>query len=169
MSKVWLITGSARGLGRDILEAALKAGASVLATARDPARLDDLKTAHGGRLETFALDVTDAPAAVRAATRELLDEVEGTVGVISAMARRDEVMEWLAALDPALDDEPRLRVMGRLEAKGLEFDAVVLVEPDELLGESPTGRRTLYVALTRATQRLTVLGSTSDWVAPAAA
>jgi hypothetical protein len=42
-------------------------------------------------------------------------------------------------------------------AKGLEFDAVVLVEPAELLAESPRGRSDLYVALTRATQRLTVV------------
>ena len=42
-------------------------------------------------------------------------------------------------------------------AKGLEFDAVVLVEPAELLAESPRGRNDLYVALTRATQRLTVV------------
>ena len=69
MSKVWLITGSARGLGRDILEAALKAGERVLATARDPKRLDDLKAAYGARLETFALDVTDAEAAQAAVDR----------------------------------------------------------------------------------------------------
>jgi DNA helicase IV len=42
-------------------------------------------------------------------------------------------------------------------AKGLEFDAVVLVEPAELLAESPRGRNDLYVALTRATQRLAVV------------
>jgi len=42
-------------------------------------------------------------------------------------------------------------------AKGLEFDAVVLVEPAELVAESPRGRNDLYVALTRATQRLTVV------------
>jgi DNA helicase IV len=42
-------------------------------------------------------------------------------------------------------------------AKGLEFDAVVVVEPAELLAESPRGRNDLYVALTRATQRLAVV------------
>ena len=42
-------------------------------------------------------------------------------------------------------------------AKGLEFDAVLLVEPAELLAESPRGRNDLYVALTRATQRLAVV------------
>jgi UvrD-like helicase C-terminal domain len=42
-------------------------------------------------------------------------------------------------------------------AKGLEFDAVVVVEPAELLAESPRGQGDLYVALTRATQRLAVV------------
>jgi superfamily I DNA/RNA helicase len=42
-------------------------------------------------------------------------------------------------------------------AKGLEFDAVIVVEPAELLAESPRGRGDLYVALTRATQRLAVV------------
>ncbi|GAA5143020.1 AAA family ATPase [Pseudonocardia adelaidensis] len=42
-------------------------------------------------------------------------------------------------------------------AKGLEFDAVVVVEPAELLAESPRGRGDLYVAITRATQRLAVV------------
>lgn len=41
MSKVWLITGASRGLGRSILEAALQDGGKVLATARDTARFAD--------------------------------------------------------------------------------------------------------------------------------
>ncbi len=66
ISKVWLITGAARGLGRAILEAALAAGNSVVATARDPGRLADLKERHGDRLLTFALDVTNAEEAGKA-------------------------------------------------------------------------------------------------------
>ena len=42
-------------------------------------------------------------------------------------------------------------------AKGLEFDAVVVVEPAEVLAESPRGANDLYVALTRSTQRLAVV------------
>jgi NAD(P)-dependent dehydrogenase (short-subunit alcohol dehydrogenase family) len=63
MSKTWLITGSARGLGRSITEAALASGANVVATARDPGRLADLQKNHAGKLKTFALDVTDGFAA----------------------------------------------------------------------------------------------------------
>jgi DNA helicase IV len=43
------------------------------------------------------------------------------------------------------------------EAKGLEFDAVTVVEPAAIVAESPRGASDLYVALTRPTQRLTVL------------
>ncbi|MFI6576349.1 HelD family protein [Nocardiopsis sp. NPDC050513] len=52
------------------------------------------------------------------------------------------------------DDRPVVVLTAR-EAKGLEFDAVVVVEPDGLL-EQPCGANDLYVALTRATKRLTV-------------
>jgi hypothetical protein len=45
------------------------------------------------------------------------------------------------------------------EVKGLEFDAVVLVEPAAILKASPRGANDLYVALTRPTQRLRVLAS----------
>jgi DNA helicase IV len=44
-------------------------------------------------------------------------------------------------------------------AKGLEFDAVVVVEPAEMVAESPRGANDLYVALTRSTQRLAVVHS----------
>ncbi|BCP54518.1 short-chain dehydrogenase/reductase [Kaistia sp. 32K] len=63
MSKIWLITGSAHGLGRTIAEAALAAGDRVVATARSPERLRDLEEKHGGNLRSFPLDVTDEAAA----------------------------------------------------------------------------------------------------------
>jgi len=72
VSKTWLITGSSRGFGRSLTEAVLEAGDSVLATARQPEQLDDLVTRYGERVRPFALDVTDAGAAVRA-VREATD------------------------------------------------------------------------------------------------
>ena len=42
-------------------------------------------------------------------------------------------------------------------AKGLEFDAVVVVEPARIVSEEPSGVRVLYVALTRAVQHLGIL------------
>ncbi|WP_250032323.1 oxidoreductase [Paractinoplanes maris] len=70
--KVWLVTGSSRGLGRAIAEAAASSGARVMATARQPGQLDDLITAYPGRVETVALDVTN-PAAARRAVRAGVD------------------------------------------------------------------------------------------------
>ncbi|MFY1637156.1 HelD family protein [Solwaraspora sp. WMMB335] len=89
------------------------------------------------------------PDAVRKATIGLLDEVEGTVGVIAPLARRDEVAGWLAAMS-----DPRLQVVSSLQAKGMEYDGVVLVAGAQIRAESQAGVRTLYVALSRATQRL---------------
>ena len=43
------------------------------------------------------------------------------------------------------------------QIKGLEFDAVLVVEPERILADGPRGAAELYVALTRATQRLGVL------------
>lgn len=85
MSKVWLITGASRGLGRSILEAALQDGGKVLATARDTSRLADLQARHGERLATFELDVTNeaqATEAVSAAVRRFgrLDVVVNNAG-----------------------------------------------------------------------------------------
>lgn len=54
-------------------------------------------------------------------------------------------------------EEAQVVVLGVTDAKGLEFDAVVVVDPDGILAESPRGASDLYVALTRATQRLGVV------------
>lgn len=108
-------------------------------------------------------------AAVVDAVRELLGAVHGTVGVITAMDRRAKIGWWLSGADLA-DADSRLRVVGSLESKGLEYDGVVVVGPDDILAEftdAASGRRALYVALTRATQRLTVLATSEAWL-PAA-
>jgi len=112
--------------------------------------------------EVRPVEASGLEAATQAAVKELMGVVEGTVGVITAMDRVPEVEGWL----DGLSDE-RLKVVGSLDSKGLEYDAVVLVEPNDLITESTTGRRVLYVALTRATQQLTVLASNPDWI-PAA-
>ena len=69
MTKTWLITGSARGLGRSITEAALAAGHNVVATARNPERLADLQERYRDTMLPFALDVTDDFAAHAAVER----------------------------------------------------------------------------------------------------
>ena len=66
MSKVWLITGSASGLGRNIAEAVLASGDRLVATARDPGRLEDLVEKYGDQVRTAPLDVADEAAAYAA-------------------------------------------------------------------------------------------------------
>ncbi|MEV6643697.1 SDR family NAD(P)-dependent oxidoreductase [Amycolatopsis sp. NPDC051371] len=63
MSSVFFVTGSSRGLGRQIAERALAAGHRVVATARDPRALDALVARYGDRVHVEPLDVTDAAAA----------------------------------------------------------------------------------------------------------
>jgi NAD(P)-dependent dehydrogenase (short-subunit alcohol dehydrogenase family) len=63
LSKVWLVTGSASGLGRDIAGAVLASGDRLLATARDPHRLNDLVERYGEQVHTASLDVADEAAA----------------------------------------------------------------------------------------------------------
>jgi NAD(P)-dependent dehydrogenase (short-subunit alcohol dehydrogenase family) len=70
MSQVWLITGSSRGLGRAFTEAVLAAGHSVVAGARNPDQLVDLRSRFGEKILPVSLDVTkevQAKAAIDAA------------------------------------------------------------------------------------------------------
>ncbi|OBF10040.1 SDR family oxidoreductase [Mycobacterium sp. ACS4331] len=60
--KVWFITGTSRGFGREWAIAALERGDRVAATARDIATLDDLVATYGDALLPIALDVTDRAA-----------------------------------------------------------------------------------------------------------
>lgn len=85
MSKVWLVTGSASGLGRDIAEAVLASGDRLVATARDPRRLEDLVKKYGDQVRTASLDVADEKAslaAVQLAVKEFgrLDVVVNNAG-----------------------------------------------------------------------------------------
>lgn len=59
MSKIWFITGSSRGLGRNLTEAVLASGDKVAATARTPKQLDDLVSKYPGQILPLSLDVTD--------------------------------------------------------------------------------------------------------------
>jgi NAD(P)-dependent dehydrogenase (short-subunit alcohol dehydrogenase family) len=63
MTQIFFLTGSTRGLGREIAEAVLGAGHRLVATARQPASLADLAERYGDRILPVALDVTDVAAA----------------------------------------------------------------------------------------------------------
>ncbi len=92
---------------------------------------------------------------VRDATGALLAAVEGTVGVVAPPSRLDAVQRALQDV-PGGPDE-RVVVVTALQAKGLEYDGVLVVDPDTIVAESAGGLRSLYVALTRPTQRLVTL------------
>jgi NAD(P)-dependent dehydrogenase (short-subunit alcohol dehydrogenase family) len=94
MTKVWLITGSSRGLGRDLAAAALAAGHQVVATARKPEDLRDLVGQYGEQARAVALDVKDpeaARAAVAAATTAFgrLDVVVNNAGYANVNSIED--------------------------------------------------------------------------------
>ncbi|BBY77997.1 short-chain dehydrogenase/reductase [Mycolicibacterium parafortuitum] len=69
MTKTWFVTGTSRGMGRELVEQLLARGDRVAATLRSPAQLDDLAERYGDRLWRRALDVTDADD-IRAAMAE---------------------------------------------------------------------------------------------------
>jgi hypothetical protein len=133
--------------------------AKVVAGHAEAGELPEAVRTTGIAPDVRMVDPAGMEDSVQVAAKELMDTVEGTVGVITAMDRVTEVQHWLAG-----QADERLKVVGSLDSKGLEYDAVVLVEPIELITESTTGRRVLYVALTRATQQLTVLASNPDWL-----
>jgi NAD(P)-dependent dehydrogenase (short-subunit alcohol dehydrogenase family) len=80
MSQVWLITGSSRGLGRAFTEAALNAGHRVVAGARNPEQLADLKSIHGENLRVVALDVTSEEQA-----RSAVDAAIASFGTLDVL------------------------------------------------------------------------------------
>src|SRR6201985_3908616 len=80
MAHVWLITGSARGLGRAIAEGVLAAGDKLIATARHPQQLSDLVERYGDHVRAVALDVTDERGAIAAV--QLAVDVFGRLDVM---------------------------------------------------------------------------------------
>ena len=100
------------------------------------------------------------PAAMINIVRSLLAEVEGTIGVICPPSTKDELATHLERA--GLPGAERVVVITAQQAKGLEYDAVLVITPDDIVAESPGGVRALYVALTRPTQRLVTLDAAPD-------
>jgi DNA helicase IV len=98
----------------------------------------------------------DLAATVTSAVGEVRDRVEGTIGVVTPTGRRLAMSALLSGLD-------RVQVVDAMQAKGMEYDGVVVVAPDEIAAESSSGVRVLYVALTRATHRLVTVATNDAW------
>ncbi|MBD0712435.1 MULTISPECIES: HelD family protein [unclassified Streptomyces] len=98
---------------------------------------------------------TDLDTATREAVRAALAE-EGSVGVITSDTLLGRIAE--AATEAASPDEAaRLTVLPARAVKGLEFDHVVVVEPAAITDSEQRGLNRLYVVLTRAVSRLTLV------------
>ncbi|WP_051167842.1 ATP-binding domain-containing protein [Actinoplanes sp. N902-109] len=88
---------------------------------------------------------------------------DGRVGVLVPDALEQPLGDALTAALPeaAVGEQPDLLnhivLMTVRQAKGLEFDSVLVVQPHDIVAESPRGLSDLYVAVTRATRRLGVL------------
>jgi len=123
-------------------------------------------TGHEPQLLLPADAAPESPTIPRAMiniVRSLLAEVEGTVGVICPPSTKDELAAQMERAE--LLGAERVVVITAQQAKGLEYDAVLVITPDDIVAESPGGVRALYVALTRPTQRLVTLDAApgADW------
>jgi len=92
-------------------------------------------------------------ALLPAAVERLLGEVGGTVGVVAPHG-------LVGPVSDVLPRDPRLTVVDPWQVKGLEYDGCIVADPHGIVDEAQhpvAGLRSLYVALTRATQRLVVV------------
>ena len=133
----------------------------------DPA-LPAPSAVRSGGLRPWSLRIPadDRGAALRTAVQKEIAALDGgRAAIIHATGWPDELIDVLAELDgvtvhdgPSSLDSPVV-LMTPAQAKGLEFDAVLVVEPTEILAAHSRGVNDLYVALTRATRSLGVIHS----------
>ncbi|WP_433176507.1 HelD family protein [Actinoallomurus sp. CA-150999] len=143
----------------------IMAAATDLLAALDPA-LDPPRSVRETGVPPWRLTTTpaDLPCALAEHTaREAASLAEGRLAVIVPDARLTELAAAVATAVPDVaygtdpDLEHQVVVLTVRQAKGLEFDSVLIADPAAVLAASPRGRNDLYVALTRATQRLGIL------------
>jgi DNA helicase IV len=139
--------------------------AEIFAVAADVARASipgaDLPIAvrrTGAEPRIAEVEPTAIATAVRDAVDALAEQLEGTIAVVTPRTRVDQATAWIDGRG-----DGRVSVLEALDTKGLEFDAIVVVQPDDIVSESPAGIRTLYVVLTRATQQLDIVGTSHRW------
>ena len=93
-------------------------------------------------------------------------------GVVAPLGRHDELAGALREAGLAAVDHlhqlhgGEVPLFGPEQVKGLEFDGVVVVQPDEILGDTARGARLLYVAMTRAVQELAFVTTSTQRTAP---
>lgn len=145
--------------------AEVMAVAADILAAIDPAQEPPRSVRETGqrpwRLESSPADLEQSVA--EATVRMAAEAGDGKLAVIVPATRLAELGEAVREVLPgtALGADPDLTspvvVLTVRQAKGLEFDCVLIVDPAGLLAESPRGLNDLYVALTRATQQVGVV------------
>jgi DNA helicase IV len=129
---------------------------AVAADVLDPS-LEAPKSVRDAGFEPWHEHVADIPARLgEIVAKEAAAIGDGRLGVIVPSGQLAE----LTAAVPGIDTtglESQVVVLTVWQAKGLEFDSVLVVDPARILADSPRGANDLYVALTRATQRLGVI------------
>ncbi|MEY2567161.1 MAG: hypothetical protein QOE35_1690 [Actinomycetota bacterium] len=118
-----------------------------------------------GRTEPALIESDDVAATTAREVAALAAE-HGSVGVIAPDELLPSLQRALRAegLDVADELGHRVTVIGATASRGLEFDAVVVVDPAAILASlpEPRGARLLYVALTRPTRHLSVIAQPND-------
>lgn len=125
--------------------------AEVVVTVQPDADLPQAVRSVGVQPTVVRTDVLWAE--VRSQLDDMLQEVDGTIGLVCPASLVDQAGD--------LATNPRIIPVTTMQAKGLEYDGAVVVDPERIVSETgnPTsGVRVLYVALTRPTQRLAVVG-----------
>jgi hypothetical protein len=136
----------------------MEVAAAVLAAGGSTASPGRAVRSTGVRPWALRVDHDALPAAVADAAAEF-DAEAGTLAVLVPRARLDAVAAAVAARLPTTSAELTSGpvVLPPEGAKGLEFDSVLVVDPAGIVAEGVRGHNDLYVALTRATQRLGVV------------
>ena len=143
--------------------AEIMAAAASLLAAIDPEQPPPQSVRQAGVPPWRMATTGDAFLATLAEVTREEAEREGQLAVIGPDTRVAELSDAVSRAVPgasfgeSLDLTKPVVVLGARQAKGLEFDAVLIADPAAILAGSPRGRNDLYVAMTRSTQRLGVL------------
>jgi DNA helicase IV len=138
--------------------------ADVLASVSPDERPPDSVRSEGVGPAAVHVSASRLPAGVAASARADLAELGGPDGGRLAIIAPDALIPALGSAVPeaipgdrpeSLDAAAALLTVS--QAKGLEFDRVIVADPNGILTQSENGAHDLYVAITRATHRLTVI------------
>jgi DNA helicase IV len=129
---------------------------------RSPTELNELASEVLGELAPHL----KAPKGIRQSGQPPIDvetdDIPAAIGQALLAARNHSSDSRIAIIasnfETTYSDDPRVQHLTPWQAKGLEFDEVIVVEPDKIRAE-PNGLSLLYVAITRSTNRLTVIRS----------